>query len=161
MNWTGLRVGLFLYLSCIHFTGFNAARVLGIFWYPSKSHQNIFQIIWNELSLRGHQVTLITPYPTREENFTNLTVIDASSMLKNYRRQEFVTNLSTVSWSWSSVINVKYMVEELLETMLQSDEVNDLLKSDKEFDVVIIEAHSPLLFAFGERYKAPVVGKFQ
>lgn len=43
--------------------------------------------------------------------------------------------------------------------MLKSKDVKALLSSNETFDVIVGEAHSPLIFAFGERFKTPVVGK--
>lgn len=52
------------------------------------------------------------------------------------------------------------MIEKEKEIMFQCDEVSELLKTHKKFDVILAEVHSRLLFAFGERYRAPVFGKF-
>lgn len=140
-------------------TGCNAAKILGITWYPATSHQMMFHPIFRELSLKGHQVTVITPVPFRNRSLTNLTEIDVSFLFEVHRKSNFTWKLSAGSWIWDLVIYTKLIVQELFETMLESNEVQALIKSNENFDVVIGEAHSPLIYAFGQRFSAPVIGK--
>lgn len=59
-------------------SGVYSAKILGVFTIPSVSHQVMFQPIWKELSLRGHEVTVVTPNPLNDPTLTNLTEIDIS-----------------------------------------------------------------------------------
>lgn len=43
-----------------------SARILCAFQMAAVSHHQVFQPIWKELSLRGHQVVVVTPYPLKE-----------------------------------------------------------------------------------------------
>lgn len=43
-----------------------SARILCVFQMAAVSHHQVFQPIWRELSLRGHEVVVITPYPLKE-----------------------------------------------------------------------------------------------
>lgn len=75
---------LFFFVSvncCVH-----GARILGVFAFPSISHQIVFQPIWRELSLRGHQVTVLTPNPIHDQSLTNLTEIDLSFTYKTLKK---------------------------------------------------------------------------
>lgn len=53
-----------------------SARVLSVIPIPSYSHQVVFQPLWRELSLRGHQVTTLTTHPINDPSLINLTEID-------------------------------------------------------------------------------------
>lgn len=153
-----LLMVIWFYIDCF-FTGCNAANILGVTWYPATSHQIFFHPIFSELSLRGHQVTLITPVPIRNRSLTNLTEIDVGFLFEIHRKSDFTSKLSASSWIWESVIYTKLIVQEFFEALLKSNDVKALIRSNKKFDVVIAEAHSPLVFAFGERFQAPVIGK--
>ena len=52
------------------------ARILGVVPIPSYSHQIVYRPIWRELSLRGHQVVVMTTDPMKDPALTNLTEID-------------------------------------------------------------------------------------
>ncbi|KAJ8959692.1 hypothetical protein NQ318_021883 [Aromia moschata] len=52
------------------------ANILGIMPTPSYSHQIVYTPLWKELSLRGHNVTVITTNPVRDPKLVNLTEID-------------------------------------------------------------------------------------
>lgn len=154
--------GIYL-LSIVSFGVFaecNAAKILGISWYPATSHQMMFQPIWRELSLRGHQVTIITPVPMRDEALTNLTEIDVSFLFNAREKSNIISRIHTGSWIWNLVVSVKLVLTEYFDAMLENNDVKALINSNKTFDVVIGEPHSALIFAFGERFKAPVIGKY-
>jgi glucuronosyltransferase len=51
------------------------ANILGVFISPLFIHQIIYHSLCRELSLRGHQVTVITPFPLDDPTLTNLTEI--------------------------------------------------------------------------------------
>ncbi|XP_050506054.1 UDP-glycosyltransferase UGT5-like [Diabrotica virgifera virgifera] len=67
-----------LFLLLDSFSFIQCVKILGIFPTPSYSHQIVFQPIWKELSLRGHNVTVVTPHPLNDSSLTNLTEIDVS-----------------------------------------------------------------------------------
>lgn len=135
-------------------------NILGVCWFPSKSHQMTFQPIWRELSLRGHQMTVITPVPLNDPTLTNLTELDVSYLFEVLKNNNFIKNYSKNNWIWNSIIFLKYLKEELVVSMMKDGEIQKLISSKLEFDLVIVEPHHPFLFAFGERYKAPVVGMY-
>jgi len=50
-------------LALLLVTGSHAARILGVFPLPSKSHMITPRVLLLELAGRGHQVTEVTPFP--------------------------------------------------------------------------------------------------
>ncbi|GJQ75390.1 hypothetical protein Trydic_g23565 [Trypoxylus dichotomus] len=108
------------------------------------SHQVVFQPIWKELSLRSHQVTVITPSPLKDPKLTNLTEIDLTKYKDcplNFGKT-FVQGLSNIN-----------------QDELSDSQVQRLIKDSKvEFDVAIIEFLLPTMVAFGHRFKCPVIG---
>lgn len=65
---------------CALLTVSQCANILFVTIFPNPSRQALFQPIWKELSLRGHNVVVITPNPLRDEKLTNLTEIDISKI---------------------------------------------------------------------------------
>jgi hypothetical protein len=59
-------------ISC--FCATDGANILGIFPMPAKSHMKIHSALMKELALRGHQVTVFSPFPEKYqiENFTDV-----------------------------------------------------------------------------------------
>jgi len=65
---TILSLGIFQYC--------DGARILGIVPTPSYSHQVLYWPLWKELSLKGHQLTVLTTDPMNDPSLKNLTEID-------------------------------------------------------------------------------------
>ncbi|CAG9840625.1 unnamed protein product [Diabrotica balteata] len=138
-----------------------AVRILGVFPSPSISHQVFCQPIWKELSLRGHQVTVITPCPLKEKQLTNLTEIDVSFMLKHMGQSSLVKNLANTKESrFNKLI---YLMESLLyylPALIEHKPVQELIKSSDKYDLLILQqSHNwNLVHSFAAKYKVPVVG---
>lgn len=144
---------------CIKTDELHAAKILGISWYPGLSHQEVFRPVWKELSMRGHQVTIITPVPFKDKSLTNLTEIDISFLFNVRKQCNSLELFSKDRYTWPLVKTVRYYLLEIFEQMLESREVQSLIHSKEKFDVIVGEVQSELVFAFGERFKVPVVGK--
>ncbi|KAL1506655.1 hypothetical protein ABEB36_005980 [Hypothenemus hampei] len=129
----------------------NGARILGIFLTPSYSHQIVFQPIWKELSLRGHQVTVYTPSPLNDPSLTNLTEYDLGFSFPVFDR------LVNVGADFSKLVE---MYEEVTDIQLSHPIMQDLLKNaDKDkYDLLLVEYLWPVYFAFKELYDVPMVG---
>lgn len=134
----------------------NSAKILCIFPTPSMSHQSVFQPVWKELSLRGHQVTVITPNPLKNSSLNNLTEIDVSEA---YKIQEQTEKDLSNSEGWKDVMDIAFFLNmPVYEYMLQHPEVSKLIEDGREsFDLIMIEFVQPLFFAFAGKIKVPVV----
>uniref|UniRef100_A0A1Y1NPQ7 UDP-glycosyltransferase n=1 Tax=Photinus pyralis TaxID=7054 RepID=A0A1Y1NPQ7_PHOPY len=88
-----------------------------------------------ELAARGHEVTLITGYETKE-NVTNLKTIVVNTHLKGISANMF--RMSEGSMLWSNMKFDNYLLS-VAEGTLSDDNVQALIKSKEHFDVVILE----------------------
>lgn len=147
------------YISTFFITENHSAKILAINLIPSLSHIEFFRPIWKELSLRGHEVTVITPLPSRDQTLINITEIDVSCLFEVRESVDILKHYSNNNWVWNIQFFWKYLLENLVETMLSNAALKALLGSDEVFDLICVEAQHPVLYAFGERFKAPVVGK--
>ncbi|KAK5638260.1 hypothetical protein RI129_012555 [Pyrocoelia pectoralis] len=149
---------LVLFVFCIAIFGSDTARILGIIPTTSYSHQVVFQPLWRELSLRGHQVTTLTTDPINDSELTNLTEIDLHfsydawtsilSALLESTQTNFINLIGTIT----------FIKQEISRLQLKHLEVQRLIRSDASFDLVIVEYHTPSMFAFAERFNCPHIG---
>jgi glucuronosyltransferase len=90
-----MHFGLFLVVFVLY--GVHAARILGIFPIPGRSHFTFCGTIMKELASRGHQVTVLSPFPQKSP-IPNYTDIDTRTT-----REDFFQQAGTV-------LNASYMV---------------------------------------------------
>ncbi|KAF2900030.1 hypothetical protein ILUMI_06155 [Ignelater luminosus] len=132
-----------------------SARILGIASVPSFSHQIVYRPIWRELSLRGHNLTVLTTDPMRDPTLTNLTEIDMSISYKTWNEANF-NEISKLGFfkMMNKFMSLSY---DLMEEQLLLPEVQKLLKSETEhFDLIMLE-FSPSLSAFSQRFDCPLI----
>lgn len=135
------------------------AKILGVFHLPLVSHQRPYLNLGKHLSLKGHDVTIIVTNPLKDKSLTNLTEIDISELYELPRRKPFAKVLSSQHSLMTSVFGIRALFYEMGELFFSNKGVANLIKSDKQFDVVLVEPHDHYTFAFGERFKAPIIGK--
>lgn len=134
-----------------------AARILGVFTVPSISHQIVFQPIWRELSLRGHNVTVLTPNPLNDPSLTNLTEIDLSfqyKMMEDHKQQ-----FSAGSDHWTMLHQMAQIFAVYSKQIFSSDEVLKFIEDNSTtYDVALVEAMDKTTYAFAAKFKCPVIG---
>ncbi|CAG9821310.1 unnamed protein product [Phaedon cochleariae] len=152
---------MILPIICFLICSFNAqaAKILGVFPVPSASHQAIFQPIWRELSLRGHQITVVTPNPIKDPQLTNLTEIDVSFTYEYILKSPFVGNLGRAESVWERNHLILESLTKLVEDEIEFGEVQDLLNGGEAFDLVILQVQfmTTLVYGFAARQDAPIV----
>lgn len=132
------------------------AKILGIFNMPSISHQIVFQPIWKELSLRGHEVVIATPNPLNDPTLVNLTEISLEFL--HSRTEDLRLELSEGMDHWK--INSAFVpfVADITKQIFDNNKIQELLNGNETFDVVLVEALFPTPAVFAAKYKCPIVG---
>ncbi|KAB0791459.1 hypothetical protein PPYR_03259 [Photinus pyralis] len=140
-------------LSC---SGVSASKILGISLTPSYSHQIVFQPLWRELSLRGHQVTTITPNPINDLKLINLTEIDLGFVrLSNLE----VKGLMRQSTFLHEIYLMYTFMATMMDKQLEYPPVKQLLNDrSARFDLVIVEYLWTAPLAFAKRFDCPYIG---
>ena len=59
-----------------------AAKVLGVFPFPARSHLIVDKTLMLELARRGHEVTVVSPFPENKA-ITNYTEIELKTGIKD------------------------------------------------------------------------------
>ncbi|KAL3288279.1 hypothetical protein HHI36_002727 [Cryptolaemus montrouzieri] len=144
-------------LSLLHSEVYSA-KILAWTFFPSISHQMVFRPIWKELSLRGHEVTVVTPDPLNDPTLTNLTEIDmkvAYQVWKEIDISNFRRELMTV---FEIENRFRRMHERIIHIMNETEEIQEILrKPENHFDLILIEALSPILYGLQHKFKAPLI----
>ncbi|KAK4872660.1 hypothetical protein RN001_014689 [Aquatica leii] len=145
----------YYYLDMIAVFGLAFLILIGVVPSPSYSHQVVFQPIWKELSLRGHEVVTITTDPIKNSSLVNLTEIDIKSAYDEFSKKIVDMTNSNVFKSFSVIIQT---YTDLTDHVLSHRDVQNLIKNETEyFDVVIVEYSLMSMFAFAERFNAPLI----
>ncbi|XP_043489516.1 UDP-glucosyltransferase 2-like [Polistes fuscatus] len=158
-----LFVILVTYLLIINIGITNSARILAIFPFPSYSHQIVYNSICKHLSLRGHKVTLITPNPITDTNLKNFTQIDISYSYKLLKDSIFLE--AGISHSWNDIVKIYLfdIAQNFSENVFDHPDFKKIYapESNEKFDLVLVEAIiTPAIYAFGHRFKAPLIGMY-
>ncbi|XP_073972887.1 UDP-glycosyltransferase UGT4-like isoform X2 [Rhodnius prolixus] len=126
---------------------------------PFKSHTMNFLPIFKELAVRGHNVTVVSPFPQKTP-VPNLTDIVVPNILNNlFDSSTAKTMISKDDLISGTTMLWKFALESI-PIALKFESVQKLIKSaDAKFDLVIAETwcvQEPFV-AFGHKFNAPVV----
>lgn len=140
------------------------ANILFVTSFPAVSHQSAFQPIWKELSLRGHKVTVIASHPLKDKSLTNLTEIDTSEVQKIAMKSmpkdlvKYLFQKPTFLMTFIKDAIVTSLFSESHKRILKYEKVQQLIKGNQQFDIVIAEWLFPTMAAFSVRFNCPLVG---
>ncbi|GLH07824.1 Protein of unknown function, partial [Gryllus bimaculatus] len=86
--------------------GSNAGRILGLFYFPARSHFIIFEPLLQELAKRGHQVDVVSHFPLEKplSNYTDISIKGSWPMLANsftvdHLMSRHLVNLLYYTWT--------------------------------------------------------------
>ncbi|XP_018562683.1 uncharacterized protein LOC108904558 [Anoplophora glabripennis] len=139
----------------------NSARILGIFPTTIPSHYILGRALMKGLAEEGHNVTMISPFedknPPKRGSYKDVVL---TGFVEEFETLKHVLNLmqnknQSMLASMSQFFNV---MSELNDKFFAHENVQNLLKSDEEFDVVIVEQFlNEVMKIFGHIYKIPVI----
>lgn len=136
----------------------HGAKILSVSYNPTTSQQFVYNSIVSKLSLRGHQVTNITPKPLHNKSLTNLTEIDLSELYEVHFKNDYKPHaMSTNNMLISTHYQIMNIMERYIEQGLQKA-TTVFGKKNVDFDLILVENFHPLVFAFGCRFNAPIIG---
>ena len=137
-----------------------AAKILGVFPYPSKSHSILGQALCTELASRGHDVTYLSPYPFKKPPTKNYrdVAITAPELFAVFEEE---MDASFENLNLNIVMLFKYWfdnVAKMQEAMMSDPAVQKLLKSNEKFDICIIEfLFNESLLGFGAQFDCKII----
>ncbi|XP_037038185.1 UDP-glycosyltransferase UGT4-like isoform X2 [Bradysia coprophila] len=153
-----LPVILLLLLNVI---GNESYRILGIFHTHSKSHYIAGGALMKGLAEKGHDVTVISPFPQSKplKNFNDVAVIGIEQLIE----EKFPSNMLTNSDNMGMFEKIKYILSFGLTmtnfTLNHEVYQNFLRTNDVHFDVIVTEVFMNEAFlGMGHYFNAPVIG---
>lgn len=134
-------------------------KILGLFPHPAKSHFEIFRPLVEALAEKGHNVTVVSPFPRKQplKNYRDISLEGHIDTLVNVidldlfkgRRYE----------KYANILLLAKMAYAVCEQGLSSKPVQELIKSSDTYDIIIIEQFNTDCFmGFAHKFKVPVIG---
>lgn len=163
------------FLLCLTVYSSDCANILVTFPVPMRSHNILGVELTKAMAARGHNITFITPFASKEKN-VNITEIvveelSESKLGKRFishhqkpthisfavKRSEVVKFNSTFVTMLKQIINMESISPSHI--LLENSKVQRLLYSNHSFDLVINDILiSEALIVLGHHFKAPVIG---
>ncbi|PSN51253.1 hypothetical protein C0J52_11770 [Blattella germanica] len=138
----------------------DAAKILGLYPFPARSHLIVQKALVLELARRGHEVTILTPV-LEKKPVANLTEIHVIADMQKVTEGQAPKNLFDMSnlRTFDMLMMMLMMGGPLCEAVLQEDNVQKLIHSkNHHFDLVIIEAFTnDCMLGFAHKFNAPVI----
>ncbi|XP_054259219.1 UDP-glycosyltransferase UGT5-like isoform X1 [Macrosteles quadrilineatus] len=134
-----------------------AAEVLAVFPHTGKSHFDVFAPLVQDLASRGHNVTVISFYPRQPHmiNYTDISLVGVSPLLVNALTVEHISEMNP----FTDFLTITNLGVESCTGILMSEPVQNLLKSPKIFDLLMIEVFNTDCFlGFVNKYRVPYIG---
>ncbi|XP_050356523.1 UDP-glucosyltransferase 2-like isoform X2 [Nymphalis io] len=138
--------------------GAETAKILGVFPTPSISHQVVFRPLMLELAKRGHEITVITTDPAfpKHQALQNLTEIDVHDISYELVK-EILPKIRSVEDPLKFFRIVCDFTLDVFVKQLKSAEVQNLLDSNSQFDLVFVESFIRPALIFSYIFNAPVI----
>ncbi|GLV33062.1 UDP-glycosyltransferase family 36 member D1 [Carabus blaptoides fortunei] len=129
----------FLLIQAVLLIDVESINILGIFPHPGKSHFDVFEPLMTKLAELGHDVTVISFFPKRNPmpRYTDIDMTGTTPIITNSLDMDLLMNLTRIT-KYLSVNFLAPYAEETCNT-LASKQIQDFLKSDAKFDLVIVE----------------------
>ncbi|KAF4519852.1 UDP-glycosyltransferase-09 [Ephemera danica] len=136
-----------------------SARILAIEPFPCKSHVLVFSALTKELARRGHEMVVVTPFPSSTP-IANYTEIDTMEAMR--AQHEKMVGKQLYAMHESGVLSQPFVVSgmglETSENLFRVPEVQALLEDKRGFDLVIVETFmNEAVYGFADYFKAPLV----
>ncbi|XP_044729432.1 uncharacterized protein LOC123292782 [Chrysoperla carnea] len=142
----------------------DGAKILGLFPSPSKSHLILGHALLKDLAKKGHEVTMVSPFPLSKPvpNYRDIPMADLYKVMQaddgDAKGNQFLTKYSGLS-PINIILTVYEMGYNISKAAMEDANVQELIKSKEKFDVVISEVFmNEVLFAFADHFKAHAIG---
>ncbi|KAG7196862.1 hypothetical protein KM043_014498 [Ampulex compressa] len=138
----------------------NGARILGVFPFPSRSHQVIFRSFSMELAKKGHDVMIFTTHSgenVKRENYTEVNLHYVSDTVQK-NMNFFKLGKDGV---WATVRAVSDQSEIMSEAVLSHPAMQRLVSanSTEKFDLIVAQClMNDAIYALSIRLNAPMIG---
>lgn len=139
-----------------------SANVLFVVTVPFLGHQKIHQRMWDVLSIRRHNVTVITTAPLLELSLPDILEINVASLYEKYflKLKEPAQINFTQPTLLERAARYRYtfsVYDEFAEKVFNHKNVRDFLAKNNSFDVCVVESNYPAALGFAAKYGCRLV----
>ncbi|XP_044729029.1 UDP-glycosyltransferase UGT5-like [Chrysoperla carnea] len=134
------------------------ANVLMIVPTPSKSHSFLGHALGHGLVKNGHNVTMFTPHPQKKQT-PNYHVLKLTKVVEVFNAMmNSIGGRTQMNQHYELMFQLHKNAAKMAEATLQEDNIQEILKSESKFDVIIITSFfNDALIAIGHHFNAPVI----
>ncbi|XP_050422852.1 UDP-glycosyltransferase UGT4-like isoform X2 [Adelges cooleyi] len=150
---------IFILTVCLWIPNVIGAKILAFFPPPIYSHLTGFHSLFEELANRGHNITVVSPFPPKQlmpPTYTHKAIANVNTVkIKKHKDPMKIRHI----YRLLNMLNVKLRMTNLIKETLELDDVRSFLNDTRfNFDVVLTECwYSDVYLAVGHRYSAPVI----
>ncbi|XP_021699050.1 UDP-glucuronosyltransferase 2A3 [Aedes aegypti] len=135
-----------------------SAKILGVFPTSSKSHYIVGSALMKALARKGHEVTVISPFPQQKpmKNYRDITTTKVWKAV-----EPIVTNLLDIAKKnpIESIQSTYDFGHRITNSTLTDPPVVDLIASNETFDLIVLEIFmNDAMIGFCHHFKAPCIG---
>lgn len=133
-----------------------SADILAVFPHTGKSHFDVFEPFILSLADRGHHLTVLSFFPqkTPVANLTDISLVGVAPIFVEKIHFDGLKGLGPLdNFIWVNQFGV-----DSCKDVIQSKQVQNLLKSGRKFDLLIIELfNSDCFFSFSQVFSSPFI----
>ncbi|XP_049961013.1 UDP-glycosyltransferase UGT5-like [Schistocerca serialis cubense] len=133
----------------------DAARILGLFNYPGKSHFLMFEEVMKALAARGHEVFVYSHFPQAKPlpNYTDVSLVGSLPPVVNAIPMDEVFGRDDPSVTFGLL---RGLSEQACEKLLQFPAMQKLMKTHEKYDLIFTEPFTTdCLLPFVYKFQAP------
>lgn len=150
-----LQVGICLSILTLLSCKVRGYKILGIFPFEGKSHYIIFEDLMKQLAYRGHNITVLSHFPqiTPIKNFKDVSLVPNTDIKIRFDFDGFM--------KLTKPEKVLLIAKNGLRSCahLNSSAIQNFLKTNEEFDLILIEQfNSDCFLGFSWYFNAPHIG---
>lgn len=133
-----------------------SADILAVFPHTGKSHFDVFEPFILRLAERGHSLTVLSFFPqkTPVANLTDISLVGVAPIFVEKVNFDGLKGLGPLdNFIWINQFGV-----ETCKDVIQSKQVQNLLKSGRKFDLLILELfNTDCFFSFSQVFSSPFI----
>ncbi|XP_017771594.1 PREDICTED: UDP-glucuronosyltransferase 2A3-like [Nicrophorus vespilloides] len=151
------KVALVFFLLAAALACGDAAKILGMFAFPSQSHHILGKALMKELAARGHQVTMVSPFPfkTPPKNYRDVTLHNMLAWKQSAMKKISNPNIGLIQKQ--AIFHES--LPDLTRAFFEEKELQQLLKSGEKFDLAInMMGYTEAVLAVGHLLNATNIG---
>uniref|UniRef100_A0A1B6H8E4 Uncharacterized protein n=1 Tax=Homalodisca liturata TaxID=320908 RepID=A0A1B6H8E4_9HEMI len=133
------------------------ARILAVFHTFSMSHFAVFEPLVLQLISRGHEVVLVSGYPLSapSNKYEHIDIMEAK---QKFNGSWSLGSFPEIPTAFQNVLAIIGKQIEENENVFRLGRVQDLINSERKFDLVIVEQFtSDVFYSFATKFNAPLI----